>query len=306
MRRFSLGTLVVAALIAHAPRARAGQVFVDVGGTINRFTPANVSVLDHGDIIVWHWSASGHSVVSGVTGSVAGDGNFDSNTLGGTQVAGSLFSWKYGLSPSYSYYCVPHFGFGMKGTATFQGTGALVADLRLTEVRYDGLGSNFVEITNLGDVNADLNGFRLVINGTNIITLGTLLMGPLARHTIDNPAGLTSSGSVALYAPHNITANAIPTAALTDTLLIDYVAWGTGGGQPLENVASLTVNPNLWTAGTFVPQVPAGHSMEFCGRRHQYGSAHWFQSLTPSPGTTDDCPTPTTPTTWGRIKTLYR
>jgi len=305
MRRLPLSTIVAAVLLVHAPLARAGQVFVDVGGATLRFTPANVSVLDHGDIIVWHWLNGGHTVTSGVIQSVAGDGNFNSSTLGSLQVANTFFSWKVGPL-SYSYFCQPHFGFGMKGTINFQGAGAQVADLRLTEVRYDGVGSNFVEIANLGDVKADLNGFRLVINGVNVITLSAAAMVPLARQVIINPAGLTTSGSVALYAPHNIPSNAIPTAALTDTLMVDYVEWGPSGGQPLEAVANLTANPNLWTAGTFVPQVPAGRSMEFCGRRHQYGSAHWFASNTPSPGTPDDCSTPTTPTTWGRIKTLYR
>ena len=305
MRRLPLSTIVAAVLLVHAPLARAGQVFVDVGGATLRFTPANVSVLDHGDIIVWHWLNGGHTVTSGVIQSVAGDGNFNSSTLGSLQVANTFFSWKVGPL-SYSYYCVPHFTlFGMKGTINFQGAGAPVADLRLTEVRYDG-GGNFVEIANLGDASADMNGFRLVINGTNVMTLPQLALGPLARVFYINPTGLGSSGSVALYAPHNIPSNAIPTAALTDTLMVDYVEWGPSGGQPLEAVANLTANPNLWTAGTFVPQVPAGHSMEFCGRRHQYGSAHWFVSNTPSPGTPDDCSTPTTPTTWGRIKTLYR
>jgi hypothetical protein len=151
-----------------------------------------------------------------------------------------------------------------------------------------------------------MNGFRLVINGIPVMTLPPLVLSPLARTTYPNPPGLTTSGSVALYAPHNIPSNAIPTAALTDTLMVDYVEWGSSGGQPLEAMASLTANPNLWTAGTFVPQVAPLHSMEFCGQRHQYGTAHWFQSLTPTPGAVNDCVNPTTPTTWGRIKTLYR
>lgn len=306
MRRFPLRLLVVTALLAHAPLARAGQVFVEVGSPVNKFTNPNVSVLDKGDIVVWHWAASGHTVTSGVTGSIAGDGNFDSNTIAGTQVAGTLFSWKYGPNLSYSYYCVPHFGLGMKGTASFMGIGAQVADLRLTEVRYDGVGLNFVEIANLGDVNADLNGFRLVINGINVITLGPLAMGPLARHAISDPAGLATSGSVALYAPNNIPSNAIPTAALTDTLMIDYVAWGTSGGQPLEDVAAITVNPTLWMAGHFAPQVAPGHVLEFCGARHQYGDGFWTEGLNPTPGLVNDCVNPTTPTTWGRIKVLYR
>jgi len=305
MRRLPLCTIVAATLLVHAPLARAGQVFVEVGQSGNTFSPPNSAVFDHGDIIVWHWAGTmKHTVTSGVSGSAAGDGTFTSMNLGLGQNPGTMFSWKFGPGGPYSYYCTPHFGFNMKGTVSFQGAGASVADLRLTEVRYDG--SNFVEITNLGDANADLNGFRLVINGVNVITLSAAAMVPLARQVIINPAGLTTSGSVALYAPHNIPSNAIPTAALTDTLMVDYVEWGTSGGQPLETMANLAANPKLWTAGTFVPQVAPGHSMEFCGQRHQYGSAHWFQSLTPSPGTTDDCPTPTTPTTWGRIKTLYR
>jgi plastocyanin len=308
MRRFPLRLLVVAsvAVLVQAALARAGQVFIEVGNPVNRFTPNSVSVLDKGDIVVWHWAASGHSVVSGSTGTGIPDGNFSSNVSGGTQAANALFSWKYGPNANYSYFCVPHRVVGMTGTITFQGSGAQVADLRLTEVRYDGVGLNFVEIANLGDVNADLNGFRLVINGINVITLGPLVMGPLARHAISDPAGLATSGSVALYAPNTIPSNAIPTAALTDTLMIDYVAWGTSGGQPLEDVAAITANPTLWMAGHFAPQVAPGHVLEFCGARHQYGDGFWTEGLNPTPGAVNDCVNPTTPTTWGRIKVLYR
>ena len=254
MRRLPLCTIVAATLLVHAPLARAGQVFVEVGQSSNTFSPPNSAVFDHGDIIVWHWAGTmKHTVTSGVSGSAAGDGTFTSMNLGLGQNPGTMFSWKFGPGGPYSYYCTPHFGFNMKGTVSFQGAGASVADLRLTEVRYDG--SNFVEITNLGDANADLNGFRLVINGVNVITLSAAAMVPLARQVIINPAGLTTSGSVALYAPHNIPSNAIPTAALTDTLMVDYVEWGTRGAQPLETMANLAANPKLWTAGTFVPQV---------------------------------------------------
>jgi plastocyanin len=300
-----LCTIVAAVLLVHAPLARAGQVFVEVGLSGNTFSPPNTAVLDHGDIVVWHWTGTNHTVTSGVSGTAAGDGTFTSMNLGVGQTPGTMFSWKFGPNGPYSYYCKPHFPFNMKGTVSFQGAGAQVADLRLTEVRYDGVGLNFVEIANLGDINADMNGFRLVINGIPVMTLPQLVLSPLARTTY-KPPGLTTSGSVALYAPHNIPSNAIPTAALTDTLMVDYVEWGTSGGQPLEDMAAITVSPNLWKAGHFAPQVAPGHVLEFCGARHQYGDGFWTEGLNPTPGAVNDCVNPTTPSTWGRMKVLYR
>jgi len=260
---------------------------------------------------VWHWAASGHSVTSGnrVTGALSGA--FDSSPTGTLYGPGTYFSWKTSSLPVPSpvgYFCLAHRLSGMYGTVIFADPGTMEADFRITEVRYDGA-ENFVEIANLGDGQGDLIGFRLSINGAAAITPWTTStpVGPSGeRVVVSNPAGLGPSGSVALYAPNNI-ANAVPSPALTEpTMMIDYVEWGTSGGQPLEDIAELTVSPKVWTVGDFAPQAADGHAIVFCGLRHQYGVSLWDETLNPTPGLPNDCSNPVLPTSWGRLKTIYR
>lgn len=309
MRSLTLRVLVVlATALTLACVARAGQLFVDVGSPVNRYNPANTGVVSVGDFVIWTWAASGHTVTSGSSGTVAGDGTFNSDPGGTTRPFGTVYAWK--TNGAHSYYCQPHFPFGMTG-AIFTNVAQPEADLRITEVRFDGV-DNFVEIGNLLGIppaapgaTGNLAGFRLSINGGAPITLSpqSIPEGGFVKLT---PPGLTTSGSVALYAPY--LANSLPgTGSLQESdWLVDYVEWGQTGGQPLENVAGSTVSPSIWTAGQFAPQVATGHSIMFCGARFQYGALYWAGALNPTPGLSNDCPNPTIPTTWGRLKTLYR
>ena len=303
MRRVACVVLAAAAL-AVARGAVAGQVFVNVAPGSNIFSPSTVATLNTGDHVIWHWAAGGHTVTSGNPNTGTKSGFFDSNVSGGTQALGTVFSWKTSGTSPVSYFCQPHHP-GMQGSIVFPIGATIEADFRITEVRFDGVSLNFVEIANLGDDVGDLAGFRLVINGT-ATTLTSQILNPGERVTFPNPAGLTTSGSVALYAPNTIS-NANPTSALTEaTLMVDYVEWGTTGGQALESVAVTTTSPVLWTAGQFAPQAASGHSIVFCGIRGQYGAGLWNGSLNPTPAAANDCVNPTLPSTWGRIKTLYR
>ncbi len=307
-RRFALSAFIVAAALAVARGAVAGQAFVLVDSDFfqdTRSLTATTNTLNEGDVVIWRWVQSGHTVTSGTTGSAAGDGKFNSDPSGTTtHNLGTLFSWKT-TSGTVSYYCRPHFAFGSTGTINVGVPATQEADFRITEVRFDGAGSNFVEIANLGDAVGDLAAFRLVINGT-ATTLASQVLNPGDHKTFPDPAGLTTSGSVALYAPNTIS-NANPTSALTEaTLMVDYVEWGTTGGQALESVAVTTTSPLLWTAGQFAPQAASGHSIVFCGIRGQYGAGFWNETKFPTPAAVNDCVNPTLPSTWGRIKTLYR
>ena len=304
MRRVACVVLAAAAL-AVARGAVAGQVFVNVAPGSNIFSPSTVATLNTGDHVIWHWAAGGHTVTSGNPNTGTKSGLFDSNVSGGTQALGTVFSWKTSGTSPVSYFCQPHHP-GMQGSIVFPIGATIEADFRITEVRFDGVSLNFVEIANLGDDVGDLAGFRLVINGT-ATTLTSQILNPGERVTFPNPSGLGTSGSVALYAPETIASGSNPGPSLTDaTMMIDYVEWGTAGNQPLESTAVSTTNPVLWTVGQFAPQAAGGHSIVFCGLRFQHGAGFWNETRFPTPAAVNDCVNPTLPSTWGRIKTLYR
>ena len=299
----------VAATLALTRGAVAGQVFVLVNSDFyqdTRSLTSTTTTLNAGDVVIWRWVQSGHTVTSGTTGSPAGDGKFNSDPSGTTtHNLGTFFSWKT-TSGTVPYYCRPHFALNMKGTINVGVPAASVTDFRITEVRFDGVGSNFIEITNLGNAVGDLAAFRLVINGT-ATTLTSQVLNPGERVTFPNPSGLAPSGSAALYAPETIASNSDPGPSLSDaTMMIDYVEWGAAGNQPLESVAAATTSPVLWTASEFAPQAAAGHSIVFCGVRFQHGAGFWNETKFPTPAAVNDCVNPTLPSTWGRIKTLYR
>lgn len=313
MRSLTLRALAaLVTVVALARGVHAAELFVDVGSPVNAYTPKNTGVVAVGDFVIWTWAASGHTVTSGSSGTVAGDGTFNSDPGGTTRPLGTVYAWKVnGAHNPQNYYCQPHFPFGMTGTI-LTNLSQPEADLRITEVRYDGV-DNFVEIGNLQGIppsmpgaTGNLAGFRLVINGIFTTTLAaqSIPEGGFVKLT---PAGLTRSGSVALYAPF-LTGSAPGTGSLQESnWLVDYVEWGTSGGQPLENVAAAVTAPApIWTATQFAPQVADGHSIMFCGQRYQYGASFWFGALNPTPGAANDCPSPTVPSTWGRLKTLYR
>ena len=62
----------------------------------------------------------------------------------------------------------------------------------------------------------------------------------------------------------------------------------------------------MWAAGQFAPGMPDGSAIEFCGTAADRGRSFWFGISVPNPGTNGNCATPSTPATWGRVKTFYR
>ena len=299
-----------ATLVALAQGASAGQVFVSVGSPPHRFTQPQTGVHSQGDFVIWTWVSNQHTVTSGALGGIAGNGIFNSDPAGGAHDAGAVFAWKTDRDGVISYYCRQDFvAYSMKGSLIVPSANPLIADFRITEVRFDGLGSNFVEISNLGGADGDLLAFRLSINGAAPVTpWNTSTPLPAGGSIVVNdPAGLTNQGSIALDAPY--LAGSMPgTGLATDaTMMVDYVEWGASAGQPLEDTAVLVVFPSpIWFAGDVAPQAGARHSIVFCGGPGDHGGAAWNESLTPTPSLANDCLNPALRPTWGRLKTLYR
>jgi hypothetical protein len=302
----------MAVLVAFPRAAAAGEVFVSVGSpTTYVFTPKASEVLSHGDFVIWTWASDLHTVTSGTSGSIAGNGLFNSNPAGGTRNTGTIFAWKTSFEGLAQYYSAgTDFSLHtMKGTISIPGAGPPVADFRINEVRFDGAGSNFVEIANLGDAAGDLREFRLGINGGTPVTPWTTPtpLPPGGSVVVTEPAGLTNQGSVTLYAPYLPGSSPGSADAADTTMIVDYVEWGPSGGQPLEDAAIRIIYPTqIWFAGEFAPQAAAGHSIVRCASSDTYGSAAWNESLTPTPGGTNDCLNPARRVTWGRLKIEYR
>ncbi|MCC6650228.1 MAG: hypothetical protein IT348_03650 [Candidatus Eisenbacteria bacterium] len=311
MLRLLAGSLALLALAA--PLALAKQVRIAV--TNFDFTPRYAD-LNVGDHAVWIWNNTVHTVTSGDTNSMAPDGRFNS---GDVAVASITYSWKTNVTGMVQYYCIPHWP-GMVGGLQVASSGAAgLSDFRITEVQYNVAGSlDLVEVTNMG-ATGDIGMYRLKVNGTNAVTLrngpstslpvaaGAKLVLHLNSSGVNSATDLylsgipglgDAAGSVAIYVPNTVN------TALTDaTQIIDYVAWGTTGGQENEATAA---SASLWSSGQVVGLVAAGQSMEFCGQAGQYGAARWYANPTPNFGGADNCLTPTVTTTWGRIKTLYK
>lgn len=302
--------LLLVALVALVPFARARQLRISVANF--SFTLGSVT-LNQGDHVVWVWTGGFHSVVSGAPG--AQDGIFDSGSTGSAQT----FSWKADRTGTVNYFCGQHLG-SMVGDLTLLSSGATagLSDFRITEVQYNVAGNaDLIEITNLG-ATGDMGRYRLKISGATVATLppgaGTSISVPAGGKVVIHvgesgtstattiflnlAAGLPdAAGSVALYVPNT------QATLLTDaTQILDYVAWGSG---TQENEATAT-SASLWSTSNAVALVASGHSIEFCGQTGQHGVTRWYENPTPNFGGSDNCSTPITPTTWGRLKTLYR
>jgi plastocyanin len=309
--------LVVALLLTLNFASHAGQVRVDVGGATDVFTPANITV-NPGDHVVWVWMGGFHSVTSGASAkfcdSGTSDGIFDSGTTATNVARGTAFSWKSPASSSTTidYMCLPHCSVGMVGTVTFGSVP--VANFRITEVQTNLAGNlDLIEITNFGGAAGDLGRYRIVTADTATVPFNTWSVPAGQRVTLrlnmagtqvppntmylPTQSGLDDIGYLALYAPNTISSN----LALDDQM-IDFVQWG-AGGSAREATAVLA---GLWTAGTFIPQVAAGHSMEFCASAGDHGAQFWAEVAVPNFGTDGDCTTPTVSSTWGRLKLIYR
>ncbi len=316
-------TFTLVAWIA-APYARAGQVRITVQGSgfSGNFSPraANLNLGDHA---VWVWTASGHSVTSGDSSTVAPDGSF--NVGGSVASASSRFSWKSDRTGHVPYFCIPHAP-EMAGRLIVSNPPSTpkidVSDFRITEVQFNlPPGQDLVEITNYGAAQGNLGRYRLAIAGTGTgvevpvndfaVPAGGRVVIHVAASGVPDATNLYMSalpnlpdpnGSLALYVPGTFA----PFNALTRTdMIIDFVQWGAGGQA--NEVTAVNANPSLWSSGTSINNVAADHSIEYCANATlDHGVGRWAEVSTPSFGTNGDCTTPVPNATWGRIKTLYR
>jgi len=312
--------LLTCALLGFAATAiaRPGEVRMGVGVGGNLFS-ARVINCNAGDHVIWVWNAGTHTCTSGDSATATGDGKWNSGFLSGVATNNTgAFSWQATGAGVFPFFCNPHAP-GMAGRVIAASSGIVVADLRITEVQYnEPSGHDLIEITNLGGTAGDLGRFRIsVANAVAVAVVANSV--PLAAgatvtiHTNESGTNTATdifmsglgalndaNGSVALYVP-----NTVGGASLNDdTMLADYVEWG-ATGQPNELTA---LNAGLWNSGDHAPLVAAGHSIELCpGAAERPGTGVWFDNPTPNfGGAADNCATPVSSTTWGRLKTLYR
>ncbi len=163
--------------------------------------------------------------------------------------------------------------------------GTAEASIILNEISF--LGSDRVEIKNIGTTTRDVSGYWLCLGPGQYFNLANLTA--VSGSTTLDPEGLLvvelnlpdTDGGLGLYKNNDGFADA--------NNIIDFVQWGTGG-SPRENVA---VTANIWTVGDFVPVVSvAGASIEFDGEGNS--STDWSQENNPSFGEQNDFVTPTT------------
>lgn len=317
-------TFVLMLLAAGAAMAGAvapgGQRRIDVGFGGFSFAPST-QTLNIGDQVTWVWVGGGHTVTNGTDPTLDPNAGtiFDSGFLSASP---SAFTWKADRTGTVPFFCNPHFNSGMIGSLTISASGVQVSSFRITEVQYnEAAGHDRIEIANLGGDVGDLGRYRISINGTSAVTvpLNSVIVlsgGSPGRVVVNTNNGTTgssatnlfmggignlgTSGSVTLFGP-NTKAGTLLTDA---TQVVDFVQWG-AGNQP---GAATAVAAGVWpSVGEFVPEVPVvgDYDLAFCGTVTQRGASFWdvahpnFRSLAL-------CATPTQPTTWGRIKLLYR
>ena len=300
----------LAALIVIALPSLAGQRRVTVA---NNFFSDSTLTANPGDQIVWVWTAGTHTVTSGTSGSMPGDGAFNSGFLSS---AGRSFSWRVPTAATgvQRYFCDPHYPM-MTARIDFSAAPVAVAEFRITEVRFSTAhDSDFVEIANLGDDVGDLGRYRISVTGATQLSLtptdmavpvGGRVVIWLGRSGIGTTTeqyfpgrSLPRTGSAALYLP---TAKSADTLLTRDDLMVDYVQWG-GGGELNEATA---VTAGFWTTGLFADAPADGHTLEFCGSAFERGPSFWRGSPIATPGLAN-CVTPTRASSWGRIKAIYR
>jgi plastocyanin len=302
--------LAAALALTLAVPALAGQRRINVSS--NFFNDSTLTA-NAGDQMVWVWTAGAHTVTSGTTGTTLGDGVFNSGLQSG---AGKAFAWKAPLASSGTrrYYCNPHYP-AMSARIDFSASSVPVSDFRITEVRFSaGHDSDYVEVANLGDDVGNLGRYRLSLTSATLLTLTpvdmvvpvggrvVIWLGPTGTGTATQQffpgLSLPRTGSAALYVATTLAGDTLRTR---DDLMVDFVQWGVD--NQINEVTAATAG--YWTAGQFADTPADGHTLEFCGSAFERGASFWQGSPVATPGTAN-CVTPTTRSSWGRIKAIYR
>jgi plastocyanin len=325
LRSAARHAVALAAVLLSATAAHAGQVRVDVGPSTD-FSTRVVNV-NLGDQVVWVWTgAAMHTVSSGDSSLGNQAGVFESDPAQLGQGSLTRFAWKSSQLGTILYYCAIHAP-TMASRIIVSDPNSVpavpVSDFRITEVQYNlGTGQDLIEITNYGAAVGNLGRYRIATassgTGTELPVTNVLVpsMGRVVIHlnatgtntntdvfiTSFSPGtGLpNTSGALALYVPNTVS----PSNALSrQDMIVDFVQWG-AGAQANEATAA---GAGFWNAGTFLPTVNAGHSIEYCADANlTHGVNRWAEVSSPNFGSNGNCATPTVESTWGRVKTVYR
>jgi plastocyanin len=311
--RPALGALAALALLA--PVAHAAQVRVEVFNFAYAPRAAN---LNPGDHVTWIWTGGTHTVTQGDSASLSIGAFNTGNRASSAGTNTAAFSWRFPSAGTTLYYCIPHAP-EMAGRVIVSGaTGLPKADLRITEVLYNATATgDLIEITNLGTAAGDLGRWRIAVNGVATVVAANSFPvpagGSVVVHCVAGTNTATdlflsglgnlpdSTGTLALYAPNTVN------TALTDaTQMVDFVKWGVTANA-LESIAT----GNGYWSSIAVPTVGApGRAIAYCGVPGQYGPTQWGEVSAPTFGSfgtgSQNCTTPAHPSTWGRVKSLYR
>jgi hypothetical protein len=190
---------------------------------------------------------------------------------------------------------------------------AAATDVVINEVFYLGASNadEWIELKNTGTDSIDVGGWffcarfdyqalaNLTILHGDDFNLGP---GEIVALQSDARLSLDSVSDLGLYS----------TSLFADpNNMVDFVQWGTdsipGGGR-----SSVARDKGIWTETSpdhydFVPQAAAGESAAFDGTNGGGGLLTLgsdFANGTPTPGTEN--PTAVEPTSWGRVKSLYK
>jgi len=191
---------------------------------------------------------------------------------------------------------------------------ASAADVRISEVLANPFGSNDgqqkVELQNYGSSAIDISGWRvanefdsLTLPDGTILDAGEILVLHIASNGTNSDSEIytgdswqmlgVSQGSFALFGA---------TGSFDDpAAMMDFVEWG-AGDQLGEAVAD---DAGLWPAGDFVPLTSEGNSIQLCNRQVT-GSGSWLEGQEDTIGGVNNCSTQVKPSTWGKVKNIYR
>jgi hypothetical protein len=188
------------------------------------------------------------------------------------------------------------------------------AQVRISEILANPFGSNVglqqVELRNFGSLSEDISGWRVSNEFDNLTLPNSLVLDPgatLVLHIASNGTSTISDiytgsswaslgvnqGSFALFGP---------TGGFDDPNAIkDFVEWG-AGDQLGESVADAA---GIWPAGDFVPVPSEGNSLQLCNRQVT-GAGAWLEGHEDTIGGENNCATQAEPSTWGKVKGIYR
>ncbi|MEO0494678.1 MAG: hypothetical protein AAF081_14810 [Actinomycetota bacterium] len=127
-------------------------------------------------------------------------------------------------------------------------------DLQIVFVEFGDEG--YVEIANVGDTDADVNGIQICQFPSYLdigpIAGGTIPAGESIRITASGLGGLSpAGGEAALYSAPEFT---------NPDAIFGFVQWGTGGAR-----ADVAAQAGIWPAGASVDPDPAFNSIELFG-----------------------------------------